>query len=190
MAETTAILAVLAVGSAIAGTAVSVHSAQQQAKATRSAAIANAEAANQAAALEMKQYEEERKAAAQQAEQEQVEVQRQMQVSLSSANALRASRGLDPFSPTGRVLFDTTMEEGAADLETLRANAGRVDARIRLGETATAARARVSGENAVRTSNNAAAQARSQSWGAIASGVGSIARTGYGYFSSSTGARR
>jgi hypothetical protein len=154
--ETATALAIVAVGASVAGTAVAVDSAQQQGKAAR-----------QSAQLEMQQYEEERKAAAQAAEQEQAAIQRNSMAATSALAARLAASGRDPYSGTGRVLLDQSLDDAAADLETSRANSGRVTGRLN-----------VASQQSALTGNSRSSSAQSSAWGSVASGVGSIASIG------------
>jgi hypothetical protein len=159
--ETT--LAIGALVATAASTYVAVESSNQQGKAARNAAQ-----------LEMQQYEEERKAQLLAAEQEQAAIWRQSQQARSALVARLASAGRDPYAGTGRMLLDESFEEAAADLETSRANSGRGAARLSLAS-----------QQSALTGNSRISSASSSAWGSAVSGVGSIARTGYGYMSRS-----
>lgn len=153
-------LAVTAVA-AVAGAGATYVSSQNQAK-----------AAARAAAIEQEQYASEQKAAQLRAEQEQAAVQEQMRRAQSASEALRAGRGLDAFSVTGRALLAANEDDAAADLETLKANAGLVQNRNMLGAQASTNRA-----------NSAISTANSNAAGAIIGGFSSVGKAGYGYMS-------
>lgn len=152
--ETT--LAVAAIASVVAGTAISVDTAQKQGKAAR-----------QSAQLEMDQYAEEQKAAALAAEQEEVAIRRNSLASASALAARMAASGRDPYAGTGRVLLDQSLDDAAADLETAKANSGRVTGRLTTAS-----------QQAAITGNSRIGSAQSGAWGSVASGVGSLASIG------------
>ncbi|WP_216349024.1 hypothetical protein, partial [Roseomonas mucosa] len=129
--------------------------------------------------IQQQQYEAESQAAALQAEQQEAEVQRQAQRARSAIVAMRAGSGLDPFSVTGREILAENDDEAAADLETIKANAGYVQRRNQLASQA-----------ATTEANSRISQAGYASTGALVGGIGRVASSGYSTWSSVEKARR
>lgn len=161
--ETATALALVAVASTAAGTAVAVDGAQKQAKAAR-----------QSAALEMEQYAAERKQAAQDAIAQEAASMRDTQGAISAIVARRAASGLDPYTGTGRTLIDATLDDGAADLETIRGNYGRADKQLAYGAQA----------SSMRTAGTLSSLRSSQT-ASVIGGLGSMATQGGRYLSTS-----
>jgi hypothetical protein len=162
--ETATILAIGSVVAAGAGTAVAVQGNRQAAK-----AAANAQA------LEMQQYEEQRRQALQDSTAAQAAAMQDTQSAISATVARRAAAGLDPYSGTGRVLIDTTMEDGAADLETIQMNAVRANQQLGYSAQSSANRGQAT-----------LANLRNSSTSAIFSGLGSAAQGGGRYLSTTS----
>ncbi len=118
------------------------------------------EGANRDANSQLKQYEEERKAQTLEASQQIALQQRAMVQALSSAAAVRGGSGLDVYSQTGQAIMAETLREGAADLDTLKANWGRNSKALDTGEAAVVQNARNLRDQADRNTRNALTQAR------------------------------
>lgn len=103
-------------------------------------AVVQGEAAADQADSERQQYEESAKQAQIQADQEEVAKRKQLTAALSSADALRAGRGLDLGSPTGDAIRNTSIENAEADITTIRANAASNARRLGLAGDAASAR--------------------------------------------------
>lgn len=131
--------------------------AAQYAEQDRAAAVT---AANKDGTLQLQQYEEERKAARLEADQQMALQQRAVVQSLSSLIVSRTSGGLDPYSGTGKALMDFSLAEGAADLDTLKANWGRGDKRTDLAEESVVQATENARLEAERTARNATTQAK------------------------------
>ena len=202
MVETAVLLAASAAVSAASagvGVATAVSSSNQaasaagrQAQQAQADAMAERSAADDNSRIEIEQLEVERKAAATAARQEQAKVWKDAGQIVSAGIASRAGNGLDPYSMTGRALQDETLMNAAADLETISANAGRVEGRNRLAQQSSAQRAAVAGDRAARTaqqvaltSKNQAESARINAYGqigqSVASGVRGVSQAGMQY---------
>lgn len=77
------------------------------------------------ARLQRQQYEEEARAARLAAQQEEAAKRRELNAVLSAQDALRAGRGLDLMSDTGRAIRRETIERAEDDILTVRLNADR-----------------------------------------------------------------
>lgn len=184
-----AILAGVSAGASVAGTAMSISTAnraqktaaqQAQELAANNArivqntqiqaaeAVAYAEqdrasaydSANRDATSQLKQYEEERKAATLDASQQMALQQRETVKALSSFAAVRGGNGLDVYSQTGQAIMAETLRESAMDLDTLKANWGRGNRAIDLAQEATVQGAKNIRDQADRNARNQITQAR------------------------------
>lgn len=162
--ETATALALVAAGTAAAGTAVTIQGDQRQAK-----AAANAQA------LEQQQYQEQRRQQMQDATAAQAASMQDTQAAISATVARRAAAGLDPYMGTGRALIDTTMEDGAADLETIGMNTMRANQQLNYSAMSSSNRTQAG-----------LANLRNSSTSAIFGGVNSIASTGGRYLSTTS----
>ena len=167
---------------AVAGTAMTVQNQNVQAKQARLNAAAQAtvtaNAAKEAADLELKQYDEQRQVARDQATADEAAVRRNQMAARSSLIASAAARGLDAFGPTGRALLAQEDADADSDVAALHINASRTLTQLDYGAQTSRMRARNSiigaETSAASTSRAATLSADSANAGAFMSGAGKI----------------